>query len=94
MQISLYKFCRALTVSLLLGSAAAIPLSAHAQNNPIPVENFFKSSQISNVMFSPDGKNMAMLAAGANDRLVLAVMEVDKLNQKLWLVTKRRMWFL
>lgn len=83
MQISLYKFCRALTVSLFIGSAAAIPFSAHAQNNPIPVENFFKSSQISNVMFSPDGKNVAMLAAGANDRLVLAVMEVDKLKPKI-----------
>lgn len=59
MQTLLHKLCRALAVGILLTSTAVIPLSAHAQNNPIPVENFFKSSQISDVMFSPDGKNIA-----------------------------------
>ncbi len=79
--------------ALRISSFFAIPICAvlttlypnitAAQIAPIPVESFFKSSQISDVEFSPDGKSIAMLAAAGNDRLVLSVMETNNLTPKV-----------
>lgn len=66
--------------------AFGLTTSAHAQTpvqEKIPVEKFFKNSQINGVRFSPDGKNMAMLTAGENDRLGLVVMDLANLTPKI-----------
>ncbi len=78
MPISLLQ--RTIVISFLFAAGMHTPAYSQTQNSSIPVESFFKNSQLSNVTFSPDGKTIAMLAAGANDRLVLATMDSTKLQ--------------
>lgn len=56
---------------------------SHAAAEPIPIASFFKESQFQDARLSPDGKNIAMIMKGANDRMVLAVLEIGQLRPEI-----------
>lgn len=56
---------------------------SHAAAEPIPIASFFQESQFRDARLSPDGKNIAMIMKGANDRMVLAVLEVGQLRPEI-----------
>ncbi|MBI3283568.1 MAG: S9 family peptidase [Burkholderiales bacterium] len=69
----LLKFC-------LLGFCS---LSMAAQAQLIPVSQFFQNPRFSDAKLSPDGKSLAMLMSGHDDRVVLAVLEIGQLQPKV-----------
>ncbi|MEB0138120.1 MULTISPECIES: alpha/beta hydrolase family protein [unclassified Undibacterium] len=78
-------FCHPIHSLLLLSVFLLTPLSAFSMSNAdsIPIEHFFKNPQLSQVRLSPDGSHLALLAAGQNDRQVLAVMKIEKLQASI-----------
>ncbi|MCH8619141.1 S9 family peptidase [Undibacterium sp. TS12] len=79
-QLYLSKIALAVLSSACLLSA---PLSTAFAAEPIPVADFFRQAQFSDAKLSPDGKNIAMIMKGANDRMVLAVLEVGQLRPEI-----------
>jgi dipeptidyl aminopeptidase/acylaminoacyl peptidase len=72
-----------LFVFLALNPAAAV----QTQNTvPPPIENFFKLNSFGGAVLSPDGKNIAILLAGENQRLALAIM--DTATNKVSIIAK------
>lgn len=70
-----YKIFTSFCLILFSSSSA----TSQAQPLPVPVASFFKGAQFSDAKFSPDGKSLAMLMMGKNERMVLGVLEVGKL---------------
>ncbi|MDO8652256.1 MAG: alpha/beta fold hydrolase [Undibacterium sp.] len=83
MQHSFTSICKRFAVCIFSAASLVLVASAQTPTERLPIESFFKNSQIGNVQFSPDGKSIAMLAAGNNDRLVLAVMDTDSLTPRV-----------
>lgn len=80
----LTTMCRQLSICTALAFSLTLPVYAQTPvQEKIPVEKFFKNSQINGVRFSPDGKNLAMITAGENDRLGLVVMDLTSLTPKI-----------
>ncbi|MFZ6734177.1 alpha/beta fold hydrolase [Undibacterium sp. Ji42W] len=80
----LTKMCKQLSICAVIAFGLAVPV--HAQTpatEKIPVENFFKNLQIEKVQVSPDGKTIAMLAAGKNNRIVLSVMDTTTMTPRI-----------
>ncbi len=85
-------FSRLALASLLLHSLsgmaadapAAAPVAAPvASPASIPVADFFKPVLFGAAQFSPDGKHIALLSSGPNNRLLLAVMSVANPQPKV-----------
>lgn len=70
-------------IGLALAANCAPAISQQATPSAIPVESFFKLPQFEGARFSPDGKSIAMLLKGKNDRIALAVLEVGKLQPEI-----------
>ncbi len=67
---------RSYWTTLLVVGFLTCTSSAHTQVAPPPaVEQFFKLSNFGGAKLSPDAKNVAMLMAAPNQRLVLAIMD-------------------
>jgi dipeptidyl aminopeptidase/acylaminoacyl peptidase len=64
-------------------AAGTAPAAAVADPATIPIADFFKPSQFARAALSPDGKNVALLSAGPNNRLLLAVMDVATSQPKI-----------
>ncbi|MFZ6758104.1 alpha/beta hydrolase family protein [Undibacterium sp. Ji50W] len=80
----LTTMCRQLSVCAIIAFSLTVPV--HAQTpvqEKIPVENFFKISQIQKVQMSPDGKSIGMLAMNKDQRLVLSVMDTATLAPRI-----------
>ncbi|MBC3918725.1 S9 family peptidase [Undibacterium sp. CY18W] len=56
---------------------------AQAATEAIPVASFFKHPKFREARLSPDGKSIGMLMLGANDRVILAVLEVGQLKPEV-----------
>ncbi|MFZ6734378.1 alpha/beta fold hydrolase [Undibacterium sp. Ji42W] len=81
------NFYKPLACKIALGifssmSLFHVPVS-YAASEPIPIASFFKEPQFRDARLSPDGKNIAMIMKGANDRMVLAVLEVGQLRPEI-----------
>ncbi|MDP1980667.1 alpha/beta fold hydrolase [Undibacterium sp.] len=74
---------RCFSVGAIIAGSLALPAYADSVSERIPVEKFFKSPQINGIRFSPDGKYLAMISAGANERLNLAVMNLTSRTPKI-----------
>nr|WP_315485940.1 alpha/beta fold hydrolase [uncultured Undibacterium sp.] len=73
--------------SLLLAAFLCASPIALAQNPaPPPIENFFKLDKFGGSWLSPDGKSIALLMAGPDQRLALAIM--DTTSNKLQVIAK------
>jgi dipeptidyl aminopeptidase/acylaminoacyl peptidase len=73
--------------SLLLAAFLCASPIALAQNSALtPIENFFKLDNFGGSSLSPDGKNIALLMAGPDQRLALVIM--DTANNKLQVIAK------
>lgn len=79
----LTSLLRCISVGAFIASGLTFPAHAESTSEPIPVEKFFKNPQINEIRFSPDGKYLAMIAAGANERLNLAIMDLTSLTPKI-----------
>ena len=72
------SFTRTLLNTLFIAtSLMAGTVTVQAADSKIPVESFFKSAQFSDARLSPDSSSIALLAADANDRIMLVVMETS-----------------
>nr|WP_314858683.1 alpha/beta fold hydrolase [uncultured Undibacterium sp.] len=73
--------------SLLLAAFLCASPIVLAQNSALPpMENFFKLDKFGGSSLSPDGKNIALLMAGPDQRLALAIM--DTATNKLQVIAK------
>ncbi|MES2106073.1 MAG: prolyl oligopeptidase family serine peptidase [Pseudomonadota bacterium] len=63
-------------------SILASPLAFAAPAAP-SIESFFQQPKLSQVAFSPDGQSIALLMNAADDRLMLATMDVATLTPKI-----------
>ncbi|MFZ6798899.1 alpha/beta hydrolase family protein [Undibacterium sp. Di24W] len=72
---------------LLLAVFLCVSPIVVAQNSALPpIENFFKLDKFGASSLSPDGKNIALLMAGPDQRLALAIM--DTASNKLQVIAK------
>jgi dipeptidyl aminopeptidase/acylaminoacyl peptidase len=66
-----------LLLAVSCGAATALPAVAE----PIPVGDFFKPAEFSNLRVSPSGKRLSATVPGANGRLQLAVLDLQDLSK-------------
>ncbi|MES2037287.1 MAG: alpha/beta fold hydrolase [Pseudomonadota bacterium] len=87
MKARMHHFYQPLALKIAFGVFGSLfllqaPVS-HAAAESIPIASFFQESQFRDARLSPDGKNIAMIMKGANDRMVLAVLEVGQLRPEI-----------
>jgi len=83
----MHNFYKPLVCKITIGIFSSMfllhsPVS-RAAAEPIPIASFFKEPQFRDARLSPDGKNIAMIMKGANDRMVLAILEVGQLRPEI-----------
>lgn len=78
---------RHLLFAASLIACCAQPLTAHSATTAaaVPIADFFKLAEFTSVRLSPDGQQLALLAAGPNGRIVLATMPVNNPMPKILL---------
>ncbi|MBI1771168.1 MAG: hypothetical protein HYR68_02170, partial [Burkholderiales bacterium] len=79
----LISLLRCISVGAIIASSLTLQAQAENASERIPVEKFFKNPQINEIRFSPDGKYLAMITAGSNERLNLAIMDLTSRTPKI-----------
>lgn len=65
---------RSFLLCVALAVTAMLPVRSLGAAAPVPIEDFFQAPRFRDAQLSPDGKQVAMLMANQDGRIVLAVM--------------------